>query len=117
MFRGSRTAGTAPDARRGDFGAARTDCPQATNHGNDRGREKPAPWSFQECHKANRCSHPLVGSRTGQGRQSPIWQENEDLLRSVPGIGPVVSRSLIAQLPELGELNRKQIASLVGVAP
>lgn len=50
-------------------------------------------------------------------RQSPIWQENEDLLRSVPGIGPVVSRSLIAQLPELGELNRKQIASLVGVAP
>jgi transposase len=50
-------------------------------------------------------------------RQSPIWQENEDLLRSVPGIGPVISRSLIAELPELGQLNRKQIAALVGIAP
>jgi transposase len=50
-------------------------------------------------------------------RQSPIWQENEDLLRSVPGIGPVVSRTLLAELPELGHLNRKQIAALVGVAP
>jgi transposase len=50
-------------------------------------------------------------------RQSPIWQENQDLLQSVPGIGPVISRTLIAQLPELGELNRKQIAALVGIAP
>ncbi len=50
-------------------------------------------------------------------RQSPIWQEHQDLLRSVPGIGPVVSRTLLAQLPELGTLNRKQIAALVGVAP
>jgi len=50
-------------------------------------------------------------------RQSPIWQEKEDLLKSVPGIGPVISRSLIADLPELGQLNRKQIAALVGVAP
>jgi transposase len=50
-------------------------------------------------------------------RQSPIWRENEDLLRSVPGIGPVISRTLLAELPELGQLNRKQIAALVGVAP
>jgi transposase len=50
-------------------------------------------------------------------RHSPIWQENQDLLRTVPGIGPVVSRSLIAELPELGKLNRKQIAALVGIAP
>lgn len=50
-------------------------------------------------------------------RQSPIWQENQDLLRSVPGIGPVVSGTLLADLPELGRLNRKQIAALVGVAP
>jgi transposase len=50
-------------------------------------------------------------------RQSPIWQENENLLRSVPGIGPVVSRTLLADLPELGQLNRKQIAALVGIAP
>jgi transposase len=50
-------------------------------------------------------------------RQSPIWKEKEDLLRSVPGIGPVTSRALIANLPELGQLNRKQIAALVGIAP
>jgi transposase len=50
-------------------------------------------------------------------RQSPIWQENQDLLKSVPGIGPIVSRTLLAELPELGELNRRQIAALVGVAP
>ena len=50
-------------------------------------------------------------------RQSPIWREREDVLRSAPGIGPVVSRTLLADLPELGSLNRKQIAALVGVAP
>jgi transposase len=50
-------------------------------------------------------------------RQSPIWQEKEDLLRTIPGIGPVISRTLLAELPELGGLNRKQIASLVGIAP
>ena len=50
-------------------------------------------------------------------RQSPIWRENEDLLRSVPGMGRVISRTLLAELPELGRLNRKQIAALVGVAP
>jgi transposase len=50
-------------------------------------------------------------------RHSPIWKQNEDLLRSVPGIGPVTSRVLLAELPELGKLNRKQISALVGVAP
>jgi transposase len=50
-------------------------------------------------------------------RASPAWREQEDLLRSVPGIGPVTSRTLIAELPELGSLNRKKIAALVGVAP
>lgn len=46
------------------------------------------------------------------------WQvANGDLLRTVPGIGPVVSRTLPGELPELGQLNRKQIAALVGVAP
>jgi transposase len=50
-------------------------------------------------------------------RQTPIWKENEDLLRSAPGIGPVISRTLVAELPELGQLNRKQIAALVGIAP
>jgi transposase len=50
-------------------------------------------------------------------RHSPIWKHNEDLLRSVPGIGPITSRVLLSELPELGKLNRKQIAALVGVAP
>ena len=50
-------------------------------------------------------------------RESPIWREKEALLQSVPGIGDVVSRTLIAELPELGKLSRRQIASLVGVAP
>ncbi|MBI5119040.1 IS110 family transposase, partial [Candidatus Poribacteria bacterium] len=50
-------------------------------------------------------------------QQSPVWRAKEDLLRSVPGIGPVVSRTLLADLPELGSLNRKKIAALVGVAP
>jgi transposase len=50
-------------------------------------------------------------------RESPIWREKDDLLRSVPGVGPVLSSTLLADLPELGHLNRKQIAALVGVAP
>lgn len=50
-------------------------------------------------------------------QSSPLWREHEDLLRSVPGIGPVVSRTLLAELPELGTLTHKQIAALVGVAP
>lgn len=52
-----------------------------------------------------------------QLHNSPIWREKEDLLRSVPGVGPVTATTLLAELPELGKLNRKQIAALVGVAP
>ncbi len=50
-------------------------------------------------------------------RRSPAWRESDDLLQSVPGIGPVASRTLIAEMPELGRLNRGQVAALVGVAP
>lgn len=50
-------------------------------------------------------------------RKSDAWREKEELLRSIPGIGPVVSRSLLAKLPELGKLDRHQIAALVGLAP
>lgn len=50
---------------------------------------------------------------------SPTWRENEALLRGVPGVGPVLARTLLAELPELGgeELSPKQLAALVGVAP
>jgi transposase len=49
--------------------------------------------------------------------ESPIWREKDNLLRTVPGVGPGLARTLIVDLPELGTLNRKQIAALVGVAP
>jgi transposase len=48
---------------------------------------------------------------------SPLWRTREDLLRSVKGIGPTTAFTLLAELPELGHLNRKAIAALVGVAP
>ena len=50
-------------------------------------------------------------------RRSPVWREQEDLLRSVPGVGPQLSVALLADLPELGALGRRQIAALAGVAP
>ena len=50
-------------------------------------------------------------------RATPVWRDTEDLLRSVPGIGPVTAFTLIADLPELGRLTRREIAALVGVAP
>lgn len=50
-------------------------------------------------------------------RASPLWRETEDLLASVPGIGRVISRTLIAELPELGSLDRREIAALAGLAP
>jgi len=50
-------------------------------------------------------------------KATPLWCEKDALLRSVPGVGPVLSATLLTGLPELGTLNRKQIAALVGVAP
>jgi len=50
-------------------------------------------------------------------RTDPRWREREELLRSVPGVGPVLSATLLGCLPELGQLDRKKIAALVGVAP
>ncbi len=50
-------------------------------------------------------------------RGSPAWREKDELLQSVPGVGPVVSRTLLAEMPELGQLDRRQVASLAGLAP
>ena len=50
-------------------------------------------------------------------RESPLWRAREDLLRGVPGVGRVLATTLLAELLELGRLNRREVAALVGVAP
>jgi len=50
-------------------------------------------------------------------RSSPVWRRKEDLLQSVPGVGKVVARTLLAEMPELGQLDRRQAAALAGLAP
>ena len=50
-------------------------------------------------------------------KASPVWRAKEDLLRGVPGVGRVLARTLVAEVPELGRLSRREIAALVGVAP
>lgn len=50
-------------------------------------------------------------------RGSPVWREKEDLLASVPGVGRITARTMLAELPELGTLDRRRIASLAGLAP
>jgi transposase len=59
----------------------------------------------------------LDGEIDDHVRGSSVWAAKEDLLASVPGVGPVVARTMIAELPELGSLDRRKIAALVGVAP
>lgn len=67
-------------------------------------------WLEQELDSADRDLDQQV-------RNSPLWREREDLLRAVPGVGRVLCATLLADLPELGRLNRREIAKLVGVAP
>jgi len=50
-------------------------------------------------------------------RSSPLWCAQDEILQSTPGVGPVLSRTLVAEVPELGLLNRKEIAALIGAAP
>ena len=59
----------------------------------------------------------LDGDIDGTVKGSPVWRAIDDLLTSVPGVGEITARTLIAGLPELGKLDRRRIASLVGVAP
>lgn len=67
-------------------------------------------WLQQQIDDADRTLHDVI-------RQSPIWREQDDLLQSVPGIGPITARTLVAALPELGQLPHRALAALVGVAP
>jgi transposase len=50
-------------------------------------------------------------------RSSPLWRAKDEILQSTPGVGPILSRTLVAEVPELGALNRQKIAALIGVAP
>jgi transposase len=67
-------------------------------------------WLRQELSELDTELHETI-------RRSPVWREKEQLLRTVPGVGPVLAMTLVADLPELGQLGRKQIAALVGLAP
>jgi transposase len=67
-------------------------------------------WLRKELERTNEELEQIV-------QESPIWREKAALLRSVPGVGPTLSVTLLAELPELEHLNRKKLAALVGVAP
>jgi transposase len=67
-------------------------------------------WLRKELERAN-------GNLERAVRESPVWREKDDLLRSVPGVGPILSATLLAELPELEHLDRRRLAALVGVAP
>ena len=67
-------------------------------------------WLRKELERANE-------DLTRAVRESPVWREKDDLLQSVPGVGPTLSATLLAELPELEHLDRRRLAALVGVAP
>jgi len=67
-------------------------------------------WLQKELAETDHEVQDLIG-------KDPIWRDKDTLLQSTPGVGPILSATLIAQLPELGTLNRRKIAALVGVAP
>ena len=67
-------------------------------------------WLRRQLRDVDRELHGLI-------RESPVWRESENLLRTAPGVGPVLATTLLADLPELGQLDRREIAALVGVAP
>ena len=74
--------------------------------------------SIERLHTALQRELSEVESEIDQDvRGSPAWREKEDLLASVPGVGPVIARTLIAELPELGQVGRHAIAALAGLAP
>jgi len=76
----------------------------------EKGIEKHIRWLERQLSDVESALDDLI-------RKSPVWQAKSDLLRDVPGVGPNLARTLIAELPELGRLTHKEIAALVGVAP
>jgi transposase len=80
-----------------------------------------APWTRKDIQShivwLEKCLKKADKNLNDLLRKSPVWREKDDILQSTPGVGPVLSMTLLSHLPELGTLNRKQIAALVGVAP
>ncbi len=88
----------------------------------EKNRLSSAPWPIRKSIQANiawleKCLQDINEDLGSFLKKSPLWREKDALLRSVPGVGPILSLCLLADLPELGTLNRKQIAALAGVAP
>lgn len=92
------------------LGAERRRLPQAATAAVRRNVQKHVDW-------LERCLRDVDRDLTRTVEASPVWRVQENLLQSVPGIGPVTARTLLAELPELGRLSRRAIAALVGVAP
>jgi transposase len=74
------------------------------------GIEKHIAWLEKELKDLDKDMDDLI-------KNTPIWKEKDAIMRSVPGVGPVLARVMLALVPELGRLNRRQIAALIGVAP
>ncbi len=72
--------------------------------------QRPIPWLEHQLTALDEDLHHTIEA-------SPVWRVQEDLWRSIPGVGPVLSRTMVAQVPELGTLSHKQSAALIGVAP
>jgi transposase len=88
----------------------------------ERNREQQAlaairPQVQAHIHWLQQALHALDDELDQALRASPLWRERDPLVRSVPGVGPVVARTLLAHLPELGQGSAKRLAALVGVAP
>ena len=89
----------------------------------ERAREKRAtnPKAVKSCRRLAKALERELADVDDQldetVRKSPDWSAKQDILQSVPGVGPVVTRTLLAELPELGTLDRRQVAALCGLAP
>ena len=124
--RGGPTPGTPPEGRR-DPGPPLPDCPKAP--GDDHvafGEEPPQRRHYRRSPSPHRGTHRMASAGIGRSGQepagdspseSPVWREKDDLLRTVPGVGEQLSLTLLAYLPELGTLARRQVAALMGVTP
>jgi transposase len=84
----------------------------------EKNRLQSAPkWTQKHIKWLEKSLHNVEEELEKATKRSPVWREQDKILQSAPGVGFVLSKTLLADLPELGTINRKQIAALVGVAP